>query len=169
MDEYQLVAECKRQSTNCLYTSTSLFIWLRLLRGVRVVFVVVPLVFGGIVTWRVLSAQDTGWKVAATGLMALVAGVMPAVYAALRYDDYLAEAKRLGGEFKNLQDRFAQLAMIAPGLDESDFRVRFESLMDRLESARAPSITAPEWCFRRAQAKVKSGDYSPDKPAPDPK
>lgn len=166
MDQKNLVNECGRQSESCLYTSTSLLIWLRFLRSVKVVFIVVPLVFGATVSWRVLSAQDTGWKMATVAFMAIAAGVMPAVYSALRYDDYLAEARRLAGEFKNLQDRFYQLAILATDLEDSDLLGRFELLMDRLDAARSPSMTAPEWCFQRAKKKVKRGDYAPDAPSP---
>jgi len=169
MDTQNLVTECHRESESCLYTSTSLLIWLRFLRSIKVVFVVVPLVFGAVVSWRVLSAQDTGWKVAVVGLMAITAGVMPAVYSALRYDDYLAEARRLAGEFKNLQDRFHQLAILAVDLEESDLLGRFELLMDRMDTARSLSMTAPEWCFRRAQKKVKQGDYDYDADLPSAK
>jgi hypothetical protein len=34
--------------------------------------------------------------------------------------------------------------------------------MRRLEQARKASYTTPEWCFKRAQRKVKSGDYDFD-------
>lgn len=42
----------------------------------------------------------------------------------------------------------------------------FRRVMKRLEKARQPSYTAPEWCFKKAQRKVQSGDYDPD---PQPK
>jgi len=34
--------------------------------------------------------------------------------------------------------------------------------MKRLDAARSHSYTAPEWCFKRAQRKIKAGDYSFD-------
>jgi len=35
-------------------------------------------------------------------------------------------------------------------------------LLIRLEKARSVSYTAPEWCFKRAQKKIKEGDYDFD-------
>jgi hypothetical protein len=43
--------------------------------------------------------------------------------------------------------------------------------MDRMERARSHSYTAPEWCFKAAQKKIKRGDMTfdvdtePDAPA----
>jgi hypothetical protein len=35
-------------------------------------------------------------------------------------------------------------------------------LLDRLEKARARSLTPPEWCFKRAQKKHKQGHHIHD-------
>ncbi len=51
----ELIMECKRQSENCLYTSTSLFVWLRYLRAMRIFFVVVPLVLGSLAGWNLIA------------------------------------------------------------------------------------------------------------------
>lgn len=43
-----LIEECKRQEESCLYTSTTLFEWLKSMRRYRVLFVVAPIILGGI-------------------------------------------------------------------------------------------------------------------------
>jgi hypothetical protein len=50
-----LIDECKRQEESCLYTSTTLFEWLKALRKWRIVFVVGPVVLGGLATWPLLK------------------------------------------------------------------------------------------------------------------
>ena len=78
MDErvHNLIAECKRQEESCLYTSTTMYEWLKSLRWWRVVFVVVPIIFGALATWPLLSEQ-TGLEWI-TGVCALLAGLTPA-------------------------------------------------------------------------------------------
>ena len=83
MDEQMksLKAECKRQEESCLYTSTTLFEWLKSLRRWRIAFVVAPIVLGAVAAWPLLNRRDgLDWL---PGLYALSAGVIPAVYKAL--------------------------------------------------------------------------------------
>src|SRR4051794_15219341 len=90
-----LALECKRQSESCLYTSTSLFIWLRFLRAVKAAFIVLPLVFGSVAGWRLLNASTAPtWRVIAS-IAAFLAGLFPAIYAALKLDDHLELCKQL--------------------------------------------------------------------------
>lgn len=158
----QLALECKRQAENCLYTSTSLFIWLRCLRIVRVAFVILPLALGSIAGWKLLTTSDLQSVKIVVSVCALIAGVLPSIYAALKFDDELERCKRLTGEFKNLRDRFRQAALISSLKSFDQFESDFQKLMERLEAARAHSYTPPEWCFRRAQKKIKAGDYDHD-------
>jgi hypothetical protein len=69
---------------SCLYTSTTLFEWLKRLRFWRAFFVVTPIILGGVATWPLLSKQD-GYKWV-TGICALLAGMAPAIYKALDFD-----------------------------------------------------------------------------------
>ena len=41
-----LKAQCSEQRERCLYSATTLLIWLRMLRKVRIAFVVLPIIFG---------------------------------------------------------------------------------------------------------------------------
>lgn len=157
-----LVTECKRQVENCLYTSTAFFIWLRLLRYVRLFFVVTPLVLGSIASWKLLTQLDLQAVKLLASVCAFFAGLLPTVYAALKLDDTLEQVKRAASEFKNLQDRFRQVAIISSKKPFADFEADFNAVMDRMEAARSPSLTTPEFIFKWAQRKVKSGDYTFD-------
>lgn len=157
-----LVQECRRLSENCLYTSTSFFIWLRYRRGIKTIFTVTPLVLGSIASWQLLTAADLQTVKVFVSACAFVAGVMPAVYAALKYDDQLSECEHAAAEFKNLQDRFRQVALVSSTKSYSEFEKDFNELVERLEQARQCSLTPPERFFKSAQSKVKSGDYTFD-------
>jgi len=161
MDEkrQQLVQECKRQSESCLYTSTALFIWLRVLRVLKVVFIILPLIFGSLAGGKLLIGINSEGAKLFSAFCAFVAAILPSIYAALKYDDRLKECSLLAAEFKNLQDRFRQASLVASQKPFSEFESHFNELMNRLEQARKPSVTTPEWCFRQAQRKVKGGDY----------
>jgi len=158
----QLVQECKRQSEGCLYTSTSLFIWLRILRYLKVFFVIAPLVLGSLASGKLLLSFDAANTKVFAAVCAFFAGLLPSVYSALKYDDRLKECLTLSAEFKNLQDRFRQAALVASLKPFAEFETHFNKLMTRLEAARKSSYTPPEWCFKAAQKKVKSGDYHYD-------
>ena len=164
----ELIQECKRESENCLYTSTALFIWLKFLKIVRMLFITLPLILGGIAGWKVLTSSTNELVTQIVAICAFVAGLLPSIHAAFGLDESIGECSRLGGEFKNLQDRFRQAALISSKKPIEAFENEFQSLMQRLEEARRASITVPEWCFRCAQAKVKSQDYDFDVDIADP-
>ena len=107
-----LIAECRRQEESCLYTSTTLYIWLRQARLLRRVFVVAPLILGALATWSVLDQPDRRWLVWLTALCALLAGLFPAVFEALKLDAEIDGIARQAASFKNLQDRFRQAATV---------------------------------------------------------
>jgi len=158
----ELAQECRRLSEACLYTSTSFFIWLKFLRGLRVVFVIVPLTLGALATWQILTASlDPGVKTF-VAIAALISGVMPSIYAALKIDDHLGKVAPLAAEFKNLQDRFRQAALVASKKGFAEFEGFFGELMDRLERARVDSVTPPDFVFSRARRKIKQGHYAFD-------
>jgi len=121
-----------------------------------------PLILGSIAGWKLLASPDLQSVKVLVAVCALLAGLLPSIYAALKYDDQLEHCKRLTGEFKNLRDRFRQAASVSSLKTFDEFESDFQKLMERLEAARAHSYTAPEWCFRLAQKKIKSGDYDYD-------
>jgi hypothetical protein len=156
-----LRAQCAEQRERCQYTSASLFIWLRCLRYIRVVFVVLPIVFGAVAGWDLLKGQGGPLSIA-TAIMALLAGVIPAVYSALKLDEHLPTASRLAGEYKNLEILFGDLEKTGPVRPVEDFDAEYRSARSRLEKANAVAYTAPEFCFRAAKKKIDAGHYSFD-------
>ncbi|MGA8148282.1 MAG: hypothetical protein WB870_12015 [Gallionellaceae bacterium] len=152
-----LIAECKRQEESCLYTSTIIFEWLKSLRCWRVIFVVVPIILGGLATWPLLTKQ-TGleWL---TGICALLAGLAPAVYKALDLDLSLDTLAKDAHQFKILQDRFRQAWSVTALANFDAFKTEFDALMERMDAARARSHTAPERFFKKAQKIISGGDY----------
>jgi len=95
MDERakNLAEECRRQEESCLYTSTALFEWLKFLRCLKALFVVVPIVLGAVAAFPLLkSAPELAWL---TGICALLASVFPAVYKALDLDVSLDTVAKL--------------------------------------------------------------------------
>jgi len=108
MDErtQNLIDECKRLEESCLYTSTTLFEWLKRLRLWKGVFVVAPIVLGAVAAWPILK-QQTGYEWL-TGVCALLAGIAPAVYKALDFDVSLDTVAKHAHQAKILQDRFRQ-------------------------------------------------------------
>jgi hypothetical protein len=119
--------------TDCLYTSNTLMVWLRTLRIIRVAFVVIPIVFGALASWEILKGNNRFEYITAT--MALVAGLVPAIYAALKLDEHLPTATRLAGEYKNLEILFADLGSIGPHKPFDVFEAEYKEARGRLEAA----------------------------------
>ena len=156
----ELIHECKRLSESCLYTSTALFIWLKFLRGTRTLMTGLGLVLGGVAGWNILSGSEK-WQIA-IAFCALIAGLIPTLLAGLKVEEHIEECKSLAAEFKNLQDRFRQAALVWSKKSFDEFEQVFIDARDRLEKARAVSATPPELIFKLAQRKVKSMDYKFD-------
>jgi hypothetical protein len=152
-----LVDECQRQEESCLYTSTSLFEWLKSMRCWKVLFVVAPIILGGVATWPLLAKQDNYKWV--TGACALLGGLAPAVYKSLDFDISLSQITKHANQFKILQDRFRQAWRVTALGPFEEFKKEFDDLMARMDAARASSLSAPERFFRKAQVKVDAGHY----------
>ena len=154
-----LVKECRRQEESCLYTSTSLYIWLRKARWIRRLFIVAPVILGALATWSVLDQPGRLWLVWLTASFALLAGLFPAIFKSLDLDTEVDEISRQAALYKSLQDRFRLAAEVTSRGSFEEFRSEFNELMNRLDDTRSTSITPPERCFESARKKIKSGHY----------
>jgi hypothetical protein len=152
-----LIEECKRQEESCLYTSTTLFEWLKSMRFYRVLFVVAPIILGGIATWPIFK-QQPGYEWL-TGLCALLAGITPAIYKALNLDVSLDVIAKHAHQYKILQDRFRQAWSVTALGGQDQFIKEFQALMTGMDAARASSLTPPECFFKKAQQKISDGHY----------
>lgn len=72
------------------------------------------------------------------------------------------ECRKVGAEFKNLQDLFRQLRTVQALKSYNAFEKQFRDASARLKKARSYSITPHGCIFERAQQKVESGDYDCD-------
>lgn len=158
--QFELATECKRQSENCLYTATSFTLWLKFLRCVRVTQIAAALLLGSFAGWKLIEASPSPTVQAAAAIAAFIAALLPTLLAALKVDDRIEDARRLSAEFTNLRDRFRHAALVHSKKPFAEFEKSFGELMDRTEQARAAGLTPPEYFFRSAQKKIKTGDYA---------
>jgi hypothetical protein len=131
-----------------------LYIWLREARHWNQLFVVIPVVTATLSGVAYVQANP----IVAT-VLAVLTGFAPALRDALRLDIHLDMIRILAGEYKGLQDAFRQLGRIGSVINPASAERELADLMEQLNRARSHSVTIPERVFRRAQEKVKSGDY----------
>jgi hypothetical protein len=155
----ELIKECRRQEESCLYTSTTLYHWLRSIRLWRSTFIAAPIILGSVGSWALLKGVQAPLVVWFTAACSLLAGMFPAIFKALELDGRVADVSQQAALFKNLQDRFRQAANFGVSKSIVDVQTEFEALMKQLEAARTASITPPERFFRSAQRKIKTGHY----------
>jgi hypothetical protein len=95
-----------------------------------------------------------------TAILAFLAGIVPAVYAALKLDEHLPTCARLAGEYKNLEIIFSDLGRVGPHKPFAEFEKEYLAARGRLEAVNSEAYTAPERCFRKAQEKINAGHYT---------
>jgi hypothetical protein len=66
------------------------------------------------------------------------------------------------GELTNLRDSFRQAALVSSKKAFEEFEAEVTRLRARLDKIRGLGLTAPELCFKLAQRKIASGDYTFD-------
>ncbi len=152
-----IAEEARRQEESCLYTSTSLYLWLRRVRLQKQLFVIIPIILGAVAGFSAFKEHVPAVLVAT---LTLVAGLFPALADALKIATSVDEISASAATFKALQDRFRRLATITVLSDVDAAEAALAELMDRMDVARSSSITPPERYFSAAQAKIKSGDYN---------
>lgn len=153
----ELVDECERQFENCRDTAVSFVVALKVLRWTRIFFVVAPIVFGALATWKLL-ADSTVWAAVFT----LLATVLPPVSKSINIEDTIKDYEKLAGEFMNLRDRFRQAKLIGSQKPVAEFEAHVMTLMDRMEKARTRVLTPPNWSFKIARKLITSGAYTHD-------
>jgi hypothetical protein len=151
-----IIAECRRQEESCLYTSTTLYIWLRRVRLQKQIFVAAPVILGGLAGLAVLKAWVADWIIA---VLDFAASLFPALADALKIETNVTQIARDAAEYKALQDRFRRTATITALTDVGDAEQALGELMDRMDLVRSSSITPPEWCFEKAREKIHKGHY----------
>lgn len=156
----ELVIECLRQEESCNYTSAGLYIWQKRATSWKNIFVVAPIVLGGVASSQILTSGDEShWTDLLAAGLALLAGFFPAIFEALGMDMRAKEIGASASEFTNLRDRFRQLANFGADMEFEDLNPQFEQLMDRMDAARAAAPPLPEKFFNLGRMKIEAGDY----------
>lgn len=151
-----IAREARRLEETGLYTSTSLYLWLRQVRRQKQIFVILPIILGAAAGFSAFKAWLPPEAIAG---LALLASLFPALADALKIQTSVDEIAASAAAFKSLQDRARQLATITAIHDPATARSMLADLTDRMDVARSNSITPPEAYFKAAQDKIKSGDY----------
>jgi hypothetical protein len=155
-----LIAECEREEESCLYTSTSFYIWLRTLKAIRAACWVAGAI-GSIVSANSILRGQQRYPIILAGFA--IAGVlMPGLIKAVQLDTTIRDYAAAAASFKNLQGEFRRLATVWSNKPFPEFETEARRAIKAMNDARKPSLTPPEWCFRRAQRKIKRGDYEGD-------
>lgn len=155
-----LVRECREQSRNTLYTSTCFFIWLRWLKIIRAALWVIAAAAGAAAASTVLSRHEN-LEIVIAGL-ALLGVILPGVIKAVKLDETIDAYTEAAARFKNVEGDLRRAADIWSHKPWAEFEQDARSALAALDKARECALTPPEWCFKAAQRKVKSGDYDPD-------
>lgn len=157
----ELVKECRRQEESCKYTAAGLYNWQRSAQIWKNVFIVAPIILGGIASSQLLKGgnEPATWTNYAAAGLALLAGFFPAIFEALGMDMRVREIGTAAGEFTNLRDRFRLLGNIGADMTFEELQPAFEQLMDRMDAARKTAPPLPERYFREGRAKIEAGDY----------
>lgn len=153
----EVAKEAMRQSESCLWTSTSLYIWLRQVRRQRQFFIAAPIVLGALASFTVLQDVVPAWVVAT---LSLGASLFPALSDGLNIQTSVNEIARLAAEFKALQDRFRRVANITVLGTAEEAEAALAELMDRMDVVRSASVTPPEKYFEKARLKIEGGHYN---------
>lgn len=160
----ELAKECRRQEESCLWTSTILFIWLERHQTIKAWVTVIPILLAstpGVITVLKLLSSEAVTKLDVVGaVLAFIAGMTPLIYNALKLDEHIERCRRLSGEYKNLQDRFRQAALVSINKPFKEFEEEVRLLLTRLEQAREVGLATPQWCYDKARIKIEAGHYS---------
>jgi hypothetical protein len=152
--------ECAREEENALYTSTSFFVWLRCLKGVRGLLWV-GAALGSLLAASQILRGNPELKIWMAGA-ALLAVALPAIGRAVHIDTMIRDYSNAAAAFKNLQGEFRRARLVWSNEPWTDFRVEGRRLFKSMNDARKPSLTPPEWCFYLARRKIKAGHYDHD-------
>lgn len=156
-----LTREVRRLQESALHTSTTLYLWLRHLRIIKILFSIIPIVLGSLATFQLLT-DNSSWSSETSALLAFAAGLLPTLYFTLGFDTHLEKTRALAGEYKNLEIDFRGLAEVGPTKSYTDFEREFERARDRYKRANEQSYTPPQIYFKMAQKQIKAGHYEFD-------
>lgn len=74
----------------------------------------------------------------------MIAGVFPAIFKALELDGGIKSLSESALQFKTLQDRFRQAALIGGTKPVEELEKEFKALMERMDKARSSCLAIPD-------------------------
>lgn len=154
----ETVKECEREEENCLYTSTTFFYWLKSLRRLRIFFIITPLLLGGFSGVKILASSEIDWIKYLVGISALLAGIIPSIFSALKLDQKIEQVDSAASNYKIFQGKFRRLKNIDS--KTSGFRDEFDQVIEHYEVLKSSSLTPPERFFAKAKKKIDKGHYN---------
>ena len=118
-----------------------------------------PIIFGSLASFALLQ----NYYPYIASFLALLAGLLPAIYEKLNIEAHTEEIFSQAAQYKILENRFKQSANIT-SLDSNPdiLKAEFNSLMRQIEDLRARPIILPEKYFLAARKKIKAGHYRSD-------
>jgi len=143
-----LVQECREQSRNTLYTSTSFFIWLRWLKIIRAILWIAAAAAGAAAASTVLSQYENLELLIAA--LALLAVILPGVVKAVKLDETIDAYSDAAAKLKNVEGDLRRAAEVWSHKPWDEFEKEARAALASLDRAREPSLTPPEWCFKAA-------------------
>ena len=152
-----LVHECAEQARNTVYTATTFYVWSRWLKHLRGLMWILAAASGAGAAAAALT--DSSHLKLGTAALALLAVILPGAIKALKLDDIIAVYEQAAAKLKTAEGRLRRAARVWSSKPFEDFEAEARAALRELEEARDASLTPPEWCFRLAQKKVKSGAY----------
>lgn len=156
-----LIAECRDEEENCLYTSTTFFIWLRWLKGFRAFLWAMGCIGSVVAASHILQGDSEQHRIWVAGA-ALAGVVFPALIRTLRLDSSIRDYTVAAAKFKNLQAEFRRLSQVWSHKDFADFEHDARKEFSALSVVRQASLTPPEFCFLLARRKIQKGHYTRD-------
>lgn len=94
--------------------------------------------------------------------LALLGVILPGALKAVKMDETINAYIQAAADFKVVEGALRRAADVWSHKPYEQFEQEARCALAALDKARENSLTPPEWCFRVAQKKVKSGDYDPD-------
>ncbi len=154
-----IVYAAKVQAESCQYTSAAFYYWISAATFKNRLWNAVPIIFGSLASF---AALEQSYPVVAA-LLALGAGLLPAIYEKLELKAHTDELVSQAGQYKNLENRFIHCAEItAFDPDASTLRMKFDALMGQMEDLRSRPLVVPEKYFLKARKKIREGHLKTD-------
>lgn len=144
---------------NALWNYVTLITWLRWLRRFRAVFSVLPVICGGLGSWRILTNSSVGEVPIVAAALAFSAGLLPLLYVATGIEDNISNATHLGGLYRSIEARVRDFVLRFRSLQASEREEVYAKIFSDYLEVKGVAHTVPRWAFRTAEKAIARRDY----------